>query len=260
MLTVSKCKVPMNKSIKAILFSFLFAMSLFHANAAETLTIVRGQDFPPYHYMDENGVEQGFVIEIIKGTAKLLDIPISFKQYPWSRCISVMEKGNADAMMNLFKTGKRQIFMHYSSTVIAYETNTFFALKGMDISYSGDINDIIPYKIGTIRNYSYGAKFDSVVFPINYQLETEQELIKSLINKRCEVIIANKLTMRILLNKMGYEDKVTSLHPDISKGPLYIAFSKIKNHEALSKLFSKGLKQFKASEKYQKIIQKYSLH
>ena len=250
----------MKKNIKKIWFcAFFLILSVCLANGTETLTIVRGQDFPPYHYLDKNGVEQGFLIDIIVGTAKLLDMTVSFKQYPWSRCINMVEKGHADAMMNLFKTEKRKTFMHFANNIIAYETNSFFALKETKLPYSGDIKTIIPYKIGTIRNYSYGKRFDAVSFPINYQLETEKQLIKSLINKRCEVIIGNKLTLRTLLNQMGLQDKIKSLNPDISKNPLYIGFSKIRGHKALSKAFSEKLTQFKTSEAYQKIIKRYSL-
>ncbi|MCD4721475.1 MAG: transporter substrate-binding domain-containing protein [Desulfobacula sp.] len=250
----------MKKSIKKIFFCALFLiLSVCHANAEQMLTIVRGQDFPPYHYLDKNGVEQGFIIEIIIETANLLDISISFKQYPWSRCINMVKKGYVDAMMNLFKTKNRKTFMHFSNNILAHETNTLFTLKTIDLPYSGDIKTIIPYKIGTIRNYSYGKRFDAVNFPLNYQLETEKELIKSLINNRCNVIVGNKLAVRILLDQMELDDQIKPLSPDISKDPLYIGFSKIRGHKALSNTFSKKLKQFKISEKYQKIIQKYSL-
>jgi len=239
-----------------LLFLFLFVCQ---ATAAEPLIIVRGQDFPPYHYLDRNGVEQGFIIEIIIGTAKLLDISVSFKQYPWSRCISMMENGHTDAMMNLFKTEKRKTFMYFSDNIIAHETNTLFTLNTTELMYSGDIQTITPFKIGTIRNYSYGNRFDAVTFPFNYQLETEKELIRSLINKRCDVIVGNKLTILTLLKQMGFEDRIKPLVPDISSDPLYISFSKARGHGALSKSFSQKLKQFKTSEKYQEIIRKYSL-
>ncbi|MBU1342730.1 MAG: transporter substrate-binding domain-containing protein [Proteobacteria bacterium] len=250
----------MKKYVKQILLCSLLLIALAcPVQAAEKLIIVRGQDFPPYHYLDEKGVEKGFEIEIIIEVARLLGTTVSFKQYPWSRCINMVEKGYADAMMNLFKTKNRETFLHFDDSILCYETNTFFTLKTTNLSYSGDIKTMTAYKIGTIRNYSYGKRFDAVHFPLNYQMETEQELIKSLINKRCEVIIGNNLTLQILLNQTGLQDKIKALKPDVSKDPLYIGFSKVRGHKAFSKAFSEKLNQFKTSEKYQKILRAYAL-
>lgn len=250
----------MRKSRINIILSTLFLiLSVCHTTFAEPITIVRGQDFPPYHYLDKKGVEQGFIVEIILGTAKLLNLDISFKQYPWSRCISMVKTGHTDAMMNLFKTRRRETFMHFSDNIIAHETNTLFTLKTTRLPYSGDIQTITPYKIGTIRNYSYGKRFDAVTFPQNYQMETEKELIYSLIHKRCDVIVGNKLTIQTLLKQMGIKKGIKYLSPDISRDPLYIGFSKARGHKALSNTFSERLNQFKTSKDYQAILQKYGL-
>ena len=250
----------MNYYIKKILiFTFIVLQPFCYAYADKELTIVRGQDFPPYHYVDKNGVEQGFVIETVKGAAQLLDTKISYKQYPWSRCIYMMKNGQADAMINLFKTEEREAFMHFSETVLGYETNSLFTLTASDLLYSGDLETLIPHKMGTIRNYSYGKQFDAAEFPLKYQFDTEKDLINGLINNRCSIIVGNRLTIQILYKKMRLENKIKPLSPDISKDPLYIGFSKKRDHEALSKSFSEKLKQFKVTTKYKSMMQKYSL-
>ncbi len=245
------------KKIYYILIFLILGSSLSFAN--ESITIVRGQDFPPYHYIDENGSEKGFVIETINGVARLMEISVTYKQYPWSRCINMIEKGYADAMMNLFKTKRRMQFMEFSDNILVYETNSLFSLQTKELAYTGTISSLTPYKMGTIRNYSYGKLFDHVHFPINFQMETETELINSLINNRCEVIIGNKLVIFNLLKTMKLKSQIKMLSPDVSKDPLYISFSKRRKHKALSQSFSKHLKQFKSSQDYQKLIQAYSL-
>lgn len=226
---------------------------------ADPLIIVRGQDFEPYHYMGKDNKEKGFIIEIINGTAKRMGLKISYAQYPWSRCINMMKKGRADAMMNLFKTPERVKFMAFSDTVLAHETNTFFILKDNDLPYSGRISDLTPYKLGTIRNYSYGQKFDRIHFPVNYTLETEQQLLQALLNRRCDVILGNKLVFENIIRARQLSDRVKPLVPDASKGLLYLAFSKIRGHELLAQSFSDSLKQFKTTTEYAKIIKSYNI-
>ncbi len=242
--------------IVTILLAFSLSLNCF---ANQEITIARGQNFPPYHYIDDNNKEQGFVIETILGAAHNMGLKVTFKQYPWSRCINLVKKGDVDAMMNLFKTEERELFMHFENNIIAYETNSFFTLANAKIHYNGDLSAILPKKIGTIRNYSYGEKFDSYIFPKNYPLETEKELINSLINLRCEIIIGNKLTVQELINQMGYKDKIILLKQDVSKDSLYIGFSKAKGHAQLAKQFSKALNEFKSSDEYKNVLQKYSI-
>lgn len=227
--------------------------------AKEPITIVRAQNFPPYHYSDENGVETGFIIDTINSVATLMGISVIYKQYPWSRCINMVEKGYADAMMNLFKTEKRSLFMDFADNIIAYETNNFFTLKSKNIPYTGAIDNLTAFKLGTIRNYSYGNKFDAVHFPLNFQMETETELVKALANNRCDLIIGNKLVLLNLLKTMQLESKIKILFPDVSREPLYIGFSKQRHHEALSQSFSEHLKKFKTSREYQTLIRTYAL-
>lgn len=91
---------------KAFTLLFLIFLNVSLSYADEPITIVRAQDFPPYHYLDKTGIEKGFVIETINDVAKRMGINVEYKQFPWSRCIHMVEKGYADAMMNLFKTKK----------------------------------------------------------------------------------------------------------------------------------------------------------
>ncbi len=244
---------------KITAFFIIVSLAAFPVHASDSLTIVRGQDYPPYHYLDENGIEQGFVIEIVKGAAQLMDIPITIKQYPWSRCINMMKKGYADAMMNLFKTDERETFMYFSDTILGYETNSLFILNTFDFEYTGSLDALLSLKIGVIRNYSYGKEFDATQFPLKYEFDTEKELINSLLNKRCQIIVGNRLTLQILFSNIGIKDKIRILDPDISKDPLYISFSKKRGHKKLSKAFSIELERFKTSEAYKKLMQKYSI-
>ncbi len=152
------------KTVSTHIIILLVLALPFNCFSNQEITIVRGQNFPPYHYTDDNDKMQGFVIEIIEGTALDMGLKVSFKQYPWSRCINLVKKGDADAMMNLFKTQERELFMHFENNIIAYETNSFFSLANTKIQYDGDFSTVLSKKIGTIRNYSYGEKFDSQTF------------------------------------------------------------------------------------------------
>lgn len=227
------------------------------AYSQEVITILRGQDFPPYHYIDEKGEQTGFIIEIVQSVANTMGINISFKQYSWSRCLWLVEHGQADAMMNLFKTKEREQFMYFFNNILAFETNQFFKLKDLQIVYDGNLSSLNRYKIGAIFNYSYGSQFDNTKFSNIFRLEAEDDLIKSLVNRRTDLIIGNKKVMLMLLNKMGAADSVEPVLPIVSKDPLYIGFSKKKGHDELAENFSNALNRFKKGALYNDILKKY---
>ncbi len=244
-------------TIQTILLILLVLFLSQPCLANQEIVIVRGQDFPPYHYFDKDGVEKGFLIEIIKGTAELMGKKILFKQYPWSRCINFVKKGHVDGMMNLFKTEERETFMHFSNNILVAETNSLFSLKLSNISYTGKLVSIASNKIGTIRNYSYGKVFDAMKFPKKFEFETEKDLINGLINNRVNLIIGNKITIQILLKQLGLENKIKLLQPDVSSEPLYLGFSKAKGNPELANTFSENLIKFRDSTQYKQIIKTY---
>jgi len=246
----------MKKSLISILLLTVFAA---HAHAGPPITIVRGQDYPPYHYFDQTGTETGFIVDIIRDVAVTMNLNIDFQQYPWSRCLELVKKGRADAMMNLFKTKERMAFMHFNDAVLGYEVNRFFKLKNYYINYSGDMATLFPLRLGAIRNYSYGKDFDSIAFPLLVELETEKDLIKSLVNKRCEIIVGNESVIQVLKERMGFKDYIEPVSPVVSRDPLYVGFSKALNHKRLSRKFSKALEDFKKTKSYAAILKNYGL-
>lgn len=223
------------------------------------ITVVRGQDFPPYHYLDENGEETGFIVDIIREAGRQIPLTVRFSQYAWSRCLELVRTGRADAMMNLFKTKERTTFMIFSNNILAREKNVLFKRKQTPLAFTGDLSVLIPYRLGAILNYSYGPGFDSTEFPLMIRLETEADLIKSLVNKRCEVIVGNAIVIRRLMRQMGVADQVDTLLPAVSDDPLYLGFSKKLGHQDLADRFSEALALLKATGAHAAILKKYGL-
>ncbi len=228
--------------------------------ADQPLTIVRGQNFPPYHFMDKTGQETGFLIDIILQVSASMDLSITFEQYPWSRCLRMVKTGEADAMMNLFKTKERVTFMYFADNVLAREVNRFFKLKTNKFTFTGNLTQMKGKRLGTIRNYSYGKEFDAFRQELTLlELETEKALILNLIGRRCDIILGNEIVLQSLSQVTRGGDAVVPTGAGITNDPLYIGFSKARKHKTLAERFSKALKKFKAGPGYREIIKKYNL-
>ena len=228
--------------------------------AGQQITVLRGQDFPPYHYLDHGGRETGILVELIQKAASRLDLTVRFRQFPWSRCLRMLKDGKADAMMNLFKTKNREAFMVFSQTPLAREVNRFFTLNGKDLTFTGDMTRLTGLKIGAVRNYSYGKAFDEAASRLTLlRLETEKSMLMNLIQGRCDMIIGNEVVIRALADQAGVAQRVIPLGPKLTNDPLYIGFSRARGHRDLARKFSNALKAVKTSPEYRSRLHAYGL-
>jgi len=226
--------------------------------AGQEITILRGQDFPPYHYLDDGGRETGVLVELIRKAAGRLNLTVKFKQLPWSRCLKMVRDGKADAMMNLFKTRDRSSFMLFPDTPLTREVNRFFTLRGKDLTFTENFSSLKGLKIGAVRNYSYGKTFDQGAPNLNIlRLETEKAMLMNLIEGRCDVIIGNEVVIKILADKAKAGNSVVPLGPGLTNDPLYIGFSRARGHRDLVQAFSKALKAVKSSPEYRAVLKTY---
>lgn len=253
----------MKKSI-FLLFCVIMAFpTLAYSTEKEKMVLVKGFAYPPYHLTTEKG-QEGLFIEIIEAAASMLNMDIAYKLNPWSKCLSMMKRGEADAMMPLFKTEERAEFMYfYDDNILAYENNSFVILKEKekDIKYTGDLQEMKPYRIGIMQDYSYGEAFDGADFllKVKFRSDIEGILLRKLIEKKVHVIIGDPLVINYIALKTGVLDKITSLNPPVLNEPLYIAFSKPRSRKDLAEDFANALKKFKATKEYKEIVHKYGL-
>ena len=127
--------------------------------SAGELIIGTSTGYPPYYFV-ENGKLAGVCVEVINQTAQLLGMQTVYKQYPWKRMLHSGKTGKVDAVMPLFKTPERELFLLFPEIEIAMEENSFFTRQDSGIHFSGTFKNIKPYPIGVVADYSYGREFD----------------------------------------------------------------------------------------------------
>ncbi len=214
--------------------------------------------YPPFYFFDDNQKPVGICIDVINHVAKQLDISIRFSSYPWNRMINNGKEGYVDAIMPLFKTSERELFLIFPDNEIIMEDNSFFTLSSSTLNFFGSLNDITDRYIGVVENYSYGEEFDKENIQKKIIAESGDQLIQLVLNKRVEIGIGNTMVITNLAAKRGVANKLKFLSPPLTESPLYIGFSK-KNVSANFVIqFNKSLQDFKSTKDYFKIIEKYN--
>lgn len=98
------------------------------ANAAEEheteelkreITISGDIDYPPYSFIDENGVRQGISVDIAQAIAAKMGITMNINLEPWSKAQSDLLNGNIDMVFNMAFFESRRSQYAFSNSYVS---------------------------------------------------------------------------------------------------------------------------------------------
>jgi polar amino acid transport system substrate-binding protein len=232
------------------------------AQPVETLTIVRGDGFwPPYEWTEHTELK-GFHIDLIEAVATTLQIKIQIESYPWKRAIKMVKDGNADAITFITRTKEREKFLYYmKGNQLHLSKAGLIMLKGNkhNINFTGDLSQLRKFTICAQFGHYYGEKFEQATYlDVDDGAKSSEQLIKKLINGRCELAVGYRYVKEVA-EKKGLGSDLVNLTPHLSVHPMYIAFSKPRHREKIAFLFSEAMTFFKSTPAYRALIKKYNL-
>ena len=250
-----------NFTMKNALRAFVICVALcFWATtawgAADEIVVGISTGYPPYYYEDD-GELTGICIDTVNSVAQSMGLRIVYRKYPWKRLLFNAEHGHVDAIMPLFRTKERDSFLYFSNLDLVQEENSLFTWKDNDVSFDGNFDSIKSHSIGVVSGYSYGEEFDQFEHFDKVVTHNDKHLIEMFKFNRFDVGIGSRDVVLFNAHKEGISSRIRFLAPHITEGSLYIGFSRKLNHGELSERFSMALQDFKLTDAYQEILNKY---
>lgn len=224
---------------------------------ARKLTVVYTEWFP-YTYT-ENGAAAGFEIEILREVLRGMNLEAEFIEYPWKRCLSSLEEGQADALVSLLKAPEREQFAIFPAEHISTSRTVFFTAADNAAPFSGDLAELRGRKIGVIMGFSYGEAFDHAGYLDKEPGVDVNILINRVVSGRNDLAAENEAVAKASATRLGVRDRLRFLEPPIHTQKLYVGFSKVRGHGPLAAEFSKALAKFKSSPRHRDILRKYGI-
>ena len=227
----------------------------------KTLTVaIEKTGYFPFNYK-ENGKVKGFSIDVLNYISENSNYNFNFIVQPWTRGLSLVAQGKIDLILTVFKTKKRQEMFNIIEPSYGYEINQLFTLAHNNIEFSGQLQQLTPYSIGTITSYSYGEAFDQATYINKYSALSGEVLLKLLLGKRVDAIIGNPFLFERLAKKGNVSTKIKVIEPYISTTPVYIALTKERQDaKEIKQALEQLIKQLIASPYYQQLLNKYHLN
>ena len=218
------------------------------------------QGYFPYYYQ-KNGNMTGFSVDVINYIEAHSNYDFEFIILPWPRALHLVSQGEVDFVLTLFNTPQRAQVYHFIEPAYGIEVSQLFRLRANNIDYSGKLEQLTPYSIGTLREYSYGEYFDQADYLKKLPVLTEEVLLKLLLAERTDFIISNSHVFKQLIAERNLQSKIKTVEPYVSITPVHMALTKArKDALEIKKVTEKLTQQLKNSPYYQQLLEKYQLN
>lgn len=171
--------------------------------AKGTATIGVQMDQFPWGFIDQNGQNDGFDIEIAKLIAKELGVEVKFERITGQNRIPLLVNGNVDFLVpSMTITEERAKVIQY---VIPYSSNDITVWGKKDAAIKAN-EDLGKYVIGVNR----GSAFDPLlvkVAPPNTQIkrfDDDATTVQSLLSGQVDAIVGS-ITYGLVIKQAGYD-------------------------------------------------------
>lgn len=238
----------------------LFSLTQFTAVAqqknANQIDVVVGWTKPPYVISQSNS---GFELDLVRTIFEQLGKSVNFMYVPYGRSYSMLKQGKADVVMTLkpgIDIGETAVL---SSSYISYQ-NVLISRKKKKIKIRR-MADIADYSIVGFQNahlhlgddYNNARKRSSMYL----EMANQQKQVEMLILDRVDLVAMDINIFKYWLNKDHNEADLSQvdIHRMFKPNPYHLGLldSQLKN------AFDKKLAQYKKTEQYQQLLQKYRL-
>lgn len=138
----------MKKNIRKLCFwtciIVIFVIAIFYlnnyrkySNGKEEYTVLKvagDNNFPPFEYMDENGIYTGFNVDIMRAIALRTGFEVQFYPMKWEEACEKLKRGEIDIIQGMKYTNEREKYYDFSEGYLQ-NTQSIFVLN-----YNDEIN------------------------------------------------------------------------------------------------------------------------
>lgn len=222
-------------------------------NAPKRPVMIIGDDinYPPYSYLDSNGVPAGFNVDLAKAVAEVMGYDVQIKLDEWSKTRATLESGGIDAISGMFYSTQRE------------ETYAFTSKHSVT---NGDIftgKDIHLDQIDDLRDQTVVVQSGDIISEYLDQLDININLVEvSTIKEALKLVADGSYDYAGVLKLPGLysikEEGLTELRAqNMDLAPNDYCMAVRKDNETMLITLNSGLQILKATGEYDKIYDRW---
>ena len=252
-------RVLFSHALRLWLSAMLAITMASHVVYAENLVLVAA-DSRPTAYM-ANGKPTGILVDVVTEALRRSGHAVKIKLMPWARCLVEVRNGNVDGIFSVFRLPEREAFLAYTDNPVITQVEALFVHADSDIRFDGNLTDLSHFRVGIIRDTSYGPEIDKLIkdgtWPNVTYTSSVDSLVGMLVAKRIDFSPSYRAVFLDAAKQTGSSGKIKELSPAVESIPSYLAFNKKRDYAKISVEFDKALASMKKDKSFDAIYAKY---
>lgn len=241
-------------SILIYLWSALLSCGTYASEQPKHLHLV-AEPWAPYAYQ-QDGVNYGLDYELVDTAFQRMGITVEWEFLPWKRCLLMLEHGEADGILDMYRMPERETWLEFSSVPLSRAQGAMYYAKARPHPFT-DIEQLRGLKIGVLAGYIYFPGFNDMDHFIREPAPTHEANFGKLLLGRVDMVISDRRVGHYVLAQMGVADQITVSPTPLSGGDLYLALRKGEGINTLMTRVSAEIVRFKNEPAYREISERY---
>ena len=233
---------------------------------AEPLRLITDHMLPYEDLSDDK--EPGFSVEVLRQVFAAMGQDASFETLPWNCSWLTVARGESDGMFTVLRTNEREricsfpdeplkqqrwVFFVRTADVGRLKFSSFDDLVGHDVAVHGPVPGLFEQPTVSAELWKFLREHHNMV-----ETSAGTASFRMLAAGRVDYLYTNLSTGIKNVVALGLSGKVEPLlSGSVIEEGYYVCFSKARVSSSLVEAFSRALKQFKQTEAFQAIYQKY---
>jgi len=214
------------------------------------------EPWSPYA-MVENGHASGLDYDTTAIVFQRLGIDVEWQFLPWKRCLMMLQQGEADGALDIFKVSERDDLLLYPSEPLSEVNWVFFQANARPHPFAR-LDDLKGLTVGVSPGYLYTPDFDSSTLFTREPAPSHEANFGKLIRGRIDLLVTDRRQGQKMLDDLGLRSQVSQLPTVLSTREQYLALRRNAGMNLLVQRFGAELKRFKREPAYAQLVARYT--
>lgn len=244
-----------NKKIILILISCILLNLFTTINFAEdeqVYNVVGDYNFPPYEYIDSNGVYKGFNIDILKAISLVTGMNFRFLPMKWEDAYNSIDVGNADIIQGMKVSDERKEKFLFTNSLLMNSQSIFVLNNSVGINNK---NDLAGKKVALMTKDSGYYAINNIKDVEIMEYDSLEEALDALMTSKVDAMIGNTLTINYICKERESIELIKIVGDTLNEQKYAIAVAK-DNPQLLYKL-NIGLEEIQKNGMYESLYRKW---
>lgn len=218
----------------------------------ETYRVAGDNKFPPYEYVDSDGIFKGFNVDMLKAISLVTGINFEFIPMKWEDAYNSIQREQADIIQGMKESEGRKSRFLFTDSLLMNSQSIFVLDSNRTINNN---RDLVGKTIALQKEDVVYNDMNKIADVKIIQYDSLEEALQSLLDGDVDALIGNTLTVNYLCKETNSIGLVKIVGDALNEQKYAMAVAK-GNEELLEKL-NKGLGEIQKNGMYDSLYRKW---